>query len=207
MIFNAARGHLAGTITLARTGRGFDMPSTNLDGEPVEVTVRLSGRGLPPGSTQNTSILVNTNGGKLEIPVSFRVSVPTGRIILRALRAGTVAAIIMAGYRLAIQAFYPEYVADPMEFVTLEHVTAYANRWAIVPLSLTFFSMVGGAIYLAYRMFLLRITQEMPQNAPPPLPRDTGGGGIGGGPLMGGPVTPPIPPDVMASRNRKRRYL
>lgn len=163
-ILNLGRGHLSGTITLASgpfdEGRGANilMLSQEIEGGPVTVPVVLSGEGLPIGSVQRKKIVVDTNGGRLEIPVQFRVSAPLGRMILRGAAAGGIVAALFAVFRLVLQWILPEYAYRTMDWFDYGPLPGDAPYWACIPLALFLLTAFGGVGY--YIVLLYRATRE-----------------------------------------------
>ncbi len=101
-IKNSSRGYLSGSISLSGNGQGITVNQTSIEGGPVTVSVRARALGLPAGSRQTANISVSTNGGTLQIPVSFTVSAPVFRMIGRSLAWGCLWALGFWLFRLCL---------------------------------------------------------------------------------------------------------
>ncbi|MCX5758715.1 MAG: hypothetical protein NTU83_09470, partial [Candidatus Hydrogenedentes bacterium] len=163
-IFNLGRGHLAGTITLASSpfdageGSNILMSSQDFEGGPITVSVTLTGQGLPIGSVQRSKIVVDTNGGRLEIPVRFQVSAPLVRMLLRSVVAGGAVAAAFALFRFALQLALPEYAYRTMDWFNYGPLPGNAPYWVCIPFAVFLLAALGGAIY--YIQLLYRATRE-----------------------------------------------
>ncbi|NIA12520.1 MAG: protein kinase [Nitrospiraceae bacterium] len=156
-IFNAGRGHLAGTVTLImadaeRTGAagGFTMEERELRGGPLEVSVTLHGRGGVVGARHEARIVADTNGGRIEIPIYFQVSAPLPRMLLRSALAGLVVALILGMFRLTLQACLPEYTFSVMDWFDWTYIAAHLHQWGFVPAALLVVGGLAAAAYLIY---------------------------------------------------------
>ena len=157
-IFNAGRGHLAGTVTLVmadeeRVGGagGFTMEERELRGEPLEVSLTLHGRGGVVGARHEARIVADTNGGRLEIPIYFEVSAPLPRMLLRSALAGLIVALILGMFRLTLQAWLPEYAFSVMDWFDWSYIAAHLHQWAFVPAA---FLAAGGLAVAAYLIYM-----------------------------------------------------
>jgi hypothetical protein len=77
-IENSGRGCLTGEIKLAEYGAGLMLDTYMIEGNKVEVQVRVISLGLAPARYRNT-LSVQTNGGEQEIPVWFAVRRPVDK--------------------------------------------------------------------------------------------------------------------------------
>ncbi len=77
-IENSGRGCLTGEIKLAEYGAGLMLDTYKIEGNQVEVQVRVISLGLAPARYRNT-LSVQTNGGEQEIPVWFAVRRPVDK--------------------------------------------------------------------------------------------------------------------------------
>ena len=160
-IFNAGRGHLSGTITLDDAGAGdpglpsgFSMAEREIEGGLTEVAVTMSGQGLPPGKRQEARVIVDTNGGRLEIPVFFQTAGALWRLLGRALLVGVVVAHVFAFLRLLLQRASPEYALDTMNWLSRDYVAAHPERPSYVPAALL--ALAGLAAGLSYLVAVYR---------------------------------------------------
>jgi len=172
-IFNAGRGWLAGAVTLAEDSEGFHMTPCDIEGNSVTVEVTMRGAGLPARSRHETAIIVDTNGGKLEIPVRFRVAVPKAGMIFRSALAGILCGQILGLIRLGIQVFMPEYGWDVLQWVSWDEA-ATADLRVLTPAALLF--IAGGAGIAYYVMHWLRL--ERGSGEPEPFENAPGAGGF-----------------------------
>jgi len=160
-VFNAGRGHLSGTITLDDGGAaesglpsGFSMAEREIEGGLTEIAVTMSGQGLPPGKGQEARIIVDTNGGRLEIPVFFHSGGALWRLVSRALLVGLVAAHFFAFLRLMLQRASPEYALNTMNWLSRDYVAAHPERPSYVPAALL--ALAGLAAGLSYLVAVYR---------------------------------------------------
>lgn len=72
---NTGRGYMSGDIKLAEYGVGLFLDNYEVEGNLVTVDVTIKGLGLSPGPYRNT-LFVQTNGGTLEVPVTFNLTDP-----------------------------------------------------------------------------------------------------------------------------------
>ena len=175
-IFNASRGFMSGTVALAEHGDGFRMTPCAIEGDTVTVDVTMHGAGLPARSRQETSIIVETNGGTLEIPVRFRVGAPAVGMLFRSVLAGILTAQILGLIRLGIQAFMPAYRWEVLRWVSWDQAAA-ADLHVLTPAALFFGFGIAGLVY--YAMQRLRLERE------PSQPDRPNGAGNNGGPAGG----------------------
>lgn len=171
-IFNAGRGWLAGTVSLAEQAEGFHMTPCEIEGNTVTVEITMRGAGLPARSRHETMIIADTNGGRLEIPVRFRVGAPKAGMIFRSVLAGILTGQILGLVRLGIQAFMPEYSWEVLQWVSWDEA-ATADLRVLTPAALLFISAGAGIAY--YVRHWLRLERE------PALPEAPNNGGNSGG--------------------------
>jgi hypothetical protein len=166
-IFNAGRGFMSGTVALSEHGDGFRMTPCAIEGETVTVEVTMHGAGLPARSRQETRIVVETNGGTLEIPVRFKVSAPAAGMLFRSVLAGILTGQVLGLMRLGMQAFLPEYRWEVLRWVSWD-AAATTDLRVLTPAALFFgFGIAGVAYYARQR---LRLDREPSQPERPTGP-------------------------------------
>ena len=94
-IENAGRGFLYGDVQLASKMQGLQISSTSIIGSAT-VTVELDAGPLTAKRTHKAELIINTNGGKLTVPVSCYVDYP----IQKSIRRVAVSSISMAAIAL-----------------------------------------------------------------------------------------------------------
>ncbi len=86
-ITNQSRGHLHGNVQFEDNHLGFSLETSVIDSNDTLLTVSLNTLGLPHGITHSTNLLINSNGGDLEIPLLFQVK-PSERFSVEKYAAG-----------------------------------------------------------------------------------------------------------------------
>jgi hypothetical protein len=153
-IFNGGRGHLSGTVSLETDSAGISMPERPFEGGPETIKVHLTGDGLDPGSKQAGHIIVNTNGGRLIIPVWFEVVRPGWAILGRCVKTGTIAAACAAGLRILLQLIDPKHAFGLIEWPNAASMGEYSTRWLYGPIAIFLVAVVGGVVYYFVRIHL-----------------------------------------------------
>ena len=152
-VFNAGRGYLSGVVTLESSANGFDMRNEFIEGDPVTVTLHVRGQGLPLGSTQHGVIVADTNGGRLEIPVSFRVTPPRKMSLLRSLAVGACVGAAFGVIRLLIQTMLPAiYRMYTLDWFPSQEGIANRYAWGLVPAGLGLIVLLLGGVYFVHVM-------------------------------------------------------
>ncbi len=155
-IFNAGRGYLAGTVLLEEAegeAGGFAMRERAIEGEPVEVELTISARGLPVGSRHTATIVVSTNAGQLRIPVQYRVTVPLGGMIVRTLFIGLIVGQVLGLARLALSFLSPQYASNVMEWLGSDALAQQTGLGWVIPVGLVFLAVIAGLSYFLYSMY------------------------------------------------------
>jgi hypothetical protein len=152
-VFNGARGHLSGTISLDANSAGISMPERPFEGGPETVRVYLTGRGLDPGSKQVGHIIVNSNGGRLVIPVWFEVVRPGWAILTRCARTGALAAACAAGLRILLQLAAPGHDPGFIAWPAATATTGNAVPAIYGPIALWLLVIAGGAAYYFVQVY------------------------------------------------------
>ncbi len=166
-ISNAGRGFLSGIITLGTTeadkglqpllqSAHMSMKTTIIEGDPATVEVALHGRGLPVGAEERGVIVATTNGGVIEIPVSFRVTAPLRAMLLRSLGVGAIAGSLLGAFRYAIQLLMPQYVTQLIQTIPYNRISSDHDVWMLIPFAVGFLTTVGGLLYYAGRLYYVR---------------------------------------------------
>ena len=100
-IENAGRGFLYGDVQLASKIQGLQISSTSIIGSAT-VTVELDASSLTAKQTHKAELIINTNGGKLTVPISCYVDYPVQKSIRRVAVSGISMAAIALVARLII---------------------------------------------------------------------------------------------------------
>lgn len=156
-VSNSGRGYLTGLITL--TGdNGITLHTSDcaIEGRPLTVEIQCSALGLPLGSRPRALITVQTPGGNIEVPVTFRVRAPLVAMIGRSIRWGLVWGGGLGFFRLVAGTAAPDFSNRVMTAVTWEQINTIQNGDSIM-LSRGIFGLVlavflGGAGYYLVRM-------------------------------------------------------
>jgi len=157
-VFNAGRGHLSGTVTLvedrdtAELTGAFAMEPRIIEGAPVEVKVELRGREQPPGAHRTARVIVETNGGRLEIPISFRVSMPLGAMVLRTALVGILCGEVAGLLRLLLETCLPQCVYNLLDWYDWNTIAAHLSQWGFIPAALFTLTGLGGGLYYLFSM-------------------------------------------------------
>jgi serine/threonine protein kinase len=154
-IRNAGRGFLSGSIALQGSGRGIAINRQAIEGGPVDIQIALNPRGLPAGSRQKAIIAVQTNGGNLEIPVSYKVVAPLFKMIGRSLWRGLLFGGTLCLLRLSLNYFSPIYNNTTVGWLQWEQIENLPNVVEITVVSLVLFCILGGIFYYVRKMTVL----------------------------------------------------
>ncbi|MCP4149664.1 MAG: serine/threonine protein kinase [bacterium] len=142
---NTGPGYLSGSFRLEGCGeKGFAIDQTSIEGNPEEVRVTVDGSGLPVGSVQRATLVAQTNGGTLEIPLSYIVSAPIARMIGRSVRAGAIAALGLGLFRFIINLIDPAYEMKAMDWIDWDKLPI---AFAYIPMGIGLVLLIGGGIY------------------------------------------------------------
>lgn len=153
---NYSRGFLSGAFSLSGSGQGFSMDQLTIEGEPVTVKVTVNPQGLPAGSRQKITLVAETNGSRLEIPVSYRVAAPLWKMIGRSLVAGFFCAFVLGMYRVFVHLTMPKY-SPHVVFNCHTWKSLWENGadfWIMIIWMILLVGIVGGGIY-----YLIRISK------------------------------------------------
>lgn len=152
---NSGRGFLSGAFSLSGSGQGFSMDQLTIEGEPVTVKVTVNPQGLTAGSRQKTTLVAETNGGRLEIPVSYRVAAPLWKMIGRSLWAGILCALVLGIYRGFLGLTMPSKWPPNVIFNWHTWKSLWENGadfWIMIIWMLLLVGIVGGGIYYLIRI-------------------------------------------------------
>ena len=103
-IKNIGRGFLYGDVQLAEDMPGLQISDTDIQGNGV-VTVEIDASALTAKQTHQGSLVVKTNGGELNVPISYYIDHPSQQSIQRVAISGFSLAAIAIVTRLIIQQF------------------------------------------------------------------------------------------------------
>jgi len=152
-IFNGGRGHLSGTVSLDTASVGISMAEHPFEGGPETLKVYMTGRGLDPGSRQVGHIVVNSNGGRLVIPVWFEVVRPGWAILLRCAKTGAVAAGCAAALRIFLQLIDPRHSPGFIEWPDRSAMSGYAGREFYGPIAMLLLVLAAGTAYYVVEVY------------------------------------------------------
>ena len=100
-IKNGARGFLHGNVQLAEKVQGFQLLSSPIRGEAI-VTLKLDARQLAVKYRYEPTLVVNTNGGSLNVPIACYVDYPIMKSIRRVAVSGAIIAAVAVVARLMV---------------------------------------------------------------------------------------------------------
>lgn len=103
-IKNTGRGFLYGDVEIEGSSSGFQISNTEINGWG-EVSVALDASSLAARKTHEASLVINTNGKQLKVPISCYVDNPTQQAVQRIATSGFSIAAIALVTRLLIQQF------------------------------------------------------------------------------------------------------
>ena len=103
-IKNVGRGFLYGNVRFASNMPGLQISRTKINGKGV-VTVKLNASALTVKQKHQASLVVDTNGGTVKVPVSCYITYPVQNSIQRLAVSGFSMAAIAIVTRLIIQQF------------------------------------------------------------------------------------------------------
>lgn len=103
-IKNAGRGFLHGDVQFASEMPGFQLSSSAIRGEAV-VLLELDASHLAAKQLHETELIVETNSGRLKVPISCYVDYPIWKSIGRILISGIAVALIVLVPRLIVLLF------------------------------------------------------------------------------------------------------
>lgn len=105
---NAGRGHLYGTVKLQGPKTIFILNSLSVEGGDNSISLEINPRGLTAGTYKSANLCIASNGGDLEIPISFSVGLSVPSILGRSLKTGLVFAFLLGLLRLVISNMHPD---------------------------------------------------------------------------------------------------
>ena len=103
-IKNVGRGFLYGDVRFASNMPGLQISNTEIQGGGV-VTIKLDARALTAKQKHQASLVVDTNGGTVKVPVSCYITYPVQNSIQRLAVSGFSMAAIAIVARLIVQEF------------------------------------------------------------------------------------------------------
>ncbi|MBV5338783.1 MAG: serine/threonine protein kinase [Deltaproteobacteria bacterium] len=151
-VANAGRGYLTGLITLAGdNGITLQTADGKIEGRPITVEIQFSALGLALGSRPRALVIVQTPGGNLEVPVTFRVIAPLPGMIGRSLGWGLLWGGGLGFFRWIFGMMTPDFANKVMSSVTWEQ----AGKTSMVScgiFGLVLAILLGGTGYYLVRM-------------------------------------------------------
>jgi serine/threonine protein kinase len=151
-VANAGRGYLTGLITLAGdNGITLLTADGKIEGRPITVEIQFSALGLALGSRPRAVVTVQTPGGNLEVPVTFRVIAPLPGMIGRSLGWGILWGGGLGFFRWIYGVVTPNFANKVMSAVTWEQ----AGKTSMVSggiFGLVLAILLGGTGYYLVRM-------------------------------------------------------
>lgn len=100
-IKNRGRGFLHGDVQLADEIQGFQLSSSPIRGKAVN-TLKLDARQLAVKRRYEAAVVVNTNGGSLNVPITCYVDYPVMKSIRRVAVSGAIIAAVAVVARLMV---------------------------------------------------------------------------------------------------------
>lgn len=173
-IFNGSRGTLCGTAWLDTDSPGFIMASETFEGGPVTLTIHISGAGLEPGSRHTARLVVNTNGGDLVIPVTFRVAGAWRESLRRAAGSGVLFAAIFGLLRYLV---HPQGLSDasrlppPPRLTVLTELMPELPAERIIWVAVLLPAVIVSALILLLQTWRVHRQEGQSLENLPPLPR------------------------------------
>lgn len=147
-ISNAGRGFLSGGISLSGSSGGFAINQYDIEGGPVTVHVAVRPLGLPAGSRQSTKLMVQTNGGTIEIPVSYIVAAPIWKMIGRSILAGILFGGALGLLRFLLNEMSSLYRDHTMDWINWNSVNGAGGKvFLFLLFGVSFICIVGGSVY------------------------------------------------------------
>jgi serine/threonine protein kinase len=153
---NGGRGYLFGPISLQGSGKGMAINQHIIEGGPVTVTLTIKANGLPVGSRQKAVIIAQTNGGTLEIPVSYIVVAPLLKMIGRSILAGLIFGGLMGLTRFLLNKLVPMYINNIVDWVAWEQINNLPNMWTLMLFGLLTTGLLSGGFYYLKRMLTVK---------------------------------------------------
>ena len=101
-IKNVGRGFLYGTVELADKVQGFQLASSPIRGQTV-ATIKLDASQLAVKRKYEVAVLINTNSGNVEAPISCYVDYPIMKSIRRVAVSGAIIAAVAVVARLMVR--------------------------------------------------------------------------------------------------------
>ncbi len=154
-VSNKGRGHLYGSITLQGSNNGITINQATIDGGPVTVQVKARPIGLPVGSHQKATILIQTNGGMLNIPITYVVSVPILKMLSRSIFAGLLVAVVFGIFRYSYFFIDQTFLYSRVRWIfSFEDILKSAKNWNLMYLKyLPHAILLSAGIYWAVTYF------------------------------------------------------
>jgi hypothetical protein len=132
IVRNGGGGFLSGAITLDQQESACRLDGeTRIDGSPVEFTITASPQGEPAGARRKVTIRIATNGGTLEIPVTYSVGAPWTSMLGRSAVVGLAWGAFLGLIRLIFAWAVPDFSATRMNWMGSRQVIPGSSIFSI----------------------------------------------------------------------------
>jgi hypothetical protein len=123
VVRNGGGGFLAGGVQVEQQGAACKLEGqTAIEGEPVEFTVVVSPVGEAAGARRKLKVRVVTNGGDVEIPVSYTVGAPWGMMLGRSVGVGLAWAAFLGGVRILFELTFPDFHSKRLDWLGVDQI-------------------------------------------------------------------------------------
>ena len=123
VVRNGGGGFLAGAVQVEQQGVACKLEGqTAIEGGPVEFTVVVSPVGEAAGARRNLKVRVVTNGGDVEIPVSYTVGAPWGLMLGRSVGVGLAWAAFLGGVRFLFELTFPDFHSKRLDWLGVDQI-------------------------------------------------------------------------------------
>jgi hypothetical protein len=120
---NGGGGFLSGTVAVGQQGAACKLDGqTTIEGGAVEFTVVVSPVGEPAGARRKLKVRVITNGGTIEIPVTYTVGAPWAAMLGRSAGIGLAWAAFLGGVRFLFELAFPDFHAKRLDWMGIDQL-------------------------------------------------------------------------------------
>ena len=163
-ITNRGSGYLWGTFALEGNAASMRLQSLNFEGSPATQTLMIDTAGVPPFTECEANIRIDGYDGggfrQLQVPVSYRVTVPVLPKVGRSLLTGSIVGAALALLRLTVGQIQngrdPAGVTSPLHWMSLDSVSKMIDRSIDQVFGFVFTGLLLAGVLAGTLVYLIR---------------------------------------------------